>query len=109
VSALNHSKARYAALTRSRRDDDPVLIGAKRDLAEARIASYIQRILADAPTLNDEQRSRIADLLRPRDHLDDHDLVDSEQAGGDLDSTRQPSSAHENLVPAPRMTAQVSG
>ena len=38
---------------------------ARRDLAEAKIADYVQRVLAASPPLNDEQRTRLAELLRP--------------------------------------------
>lgn len=37
----------------------------RRDLAEAKIADYIDKVLASAPPLNDEQRNRLAELLRP--------------------------------------------
>jgi hypothetical protein len=35
------------------------------DLAEAKLAGYIERMLAEAPPLTDEQRTRLAELLRP--------------------------------------------
>lgn len=38
---------------------------ARRDLAAAKLESYIQRTVADAPPLTAEQRARIASLLRP--------------------------------------------
>lgn len=38
---------------------------ARRDLATARIAAYVERVLHDAPELTREQRERIAALLRP--------------------------------------------
>ncbi|WP_131812477.1 hypothetical protein [Mycolicibacterium fortuitum] len=38
---------------------------ARRDLAEAKIAQYVERVLATAPPLSDEQRTRLAELLRP--------------------------------------------
>jgi hypothetical protein len=37
----------------------------RRDLAEAKIADYIERVLAEAPPLTDEQRAKLAELLRP--------------------------------------------
>jgi hypothetical protein len=36
---------------------------ARRDLAAERISAYIQRVLADAPPLNAQQRDRLAGLL----------------------------------------------
>lgn len=38
---------------------------ARRELAEAEIAEYVSRTVAAAPPLDDEQRSRLAVLLRP--------------------------------------------
>lgn len=35
-----------------------------REYAEQRIAEYVARVLADAPPLTDEQRDRIAAILR---------------------------------------------
>jgi hypothetical protein len=37
----------------------------RRDLAQAKIADYIERVLAEAPPLTDEQRAKLAELLRP--------------------------------------------
>ncbi len=41
--------------------DDTAL---RRDLAEAKIADYIERTVAEAPPLTNEQRDRLALLLR---------------------------------------------
>lgn len=38
---------------------------ARRELAEAKIADYIRRVVDAAPPLTDEQRTRLAELLRP--------------------------------------------
>ena len=43
---------------------DPKLAEAKRDLAEAKIAAYIERVVAEAPPLSGEQRDRLVSLLR---------------------------------------------
>ena len=37
----------------------------RRDLNEAKIADYLERVLAQAPPMTDEQRTRLAELLRP--------------------------------------------
>lgn len=58
-------RARIASLTRSRQVDDPDLVAARRELAELRIARFIRETVAAAPPLTDEQRTRLADLLRP--------------------------------------------
>jgi hypothetical protein len=65
LSAILHQRAVIGALSRSRDPDDPDLVEAKRDLAEAKITAYVEKILAEAPPLNDEQRTRLAELLRP--------------------------------------------
>jgi hypothetical protein len=65
LSAILHQRAKIGALSRSRSDDDPELVGAKRDLAEAKIADYIERVLAAAPPLTDEQKCRLVELMRP--------------------------------------------
>lgn len=38
---------------------------ARRELAEAKIADHIRRVVDAAPPLTDEQRTRLAELLRP--------------------------------------------
>jgi hypothetical protein len=58
-----HERARVASLTRSRRGDDPELLNARRNLAEARLADHITRTVAAAPPLTEAQRSRLALLL----------------------------------------------
>ncbi|WP_164517848.1 hypothetical protein [Mycobacterium sp. P7213] len=41
------------------------MVEAKRDLAEANARQYIESVLAQRPPLTDEQRNRLAELLRP--------------------------------------------
>jgi hypothetical protein len=64
VSSKTISRARVAALSRSREADDPELVGARRDLAAANIEAAIERYVASAPPLTEEQADRIAALLR---------------------------------------------
>ena len=64
MSQALHHRGRVAALTRSRTPDDPELVAARRDLAAANLAAYIRRTVAAAPPLLDEQRDRLAVLLR---------------------------------------------
>lgn len=56
-------RARVAALSRSREDNDPDLVAARRDLRAERIADYVKREVAKFPPLTAEQRERIALLL----------------------------------------------
>lgn len=37
----------------------------RRELNEAKIADYIERVLAEAPPLTPDQRARLAELLAP--------------------------------------------
>lgn len=54
------------AVARAAKNPDPAVeIAARRDLAEAKIAQYVERVLAQAPPLTGEQRTRLAELLRP--------------------------------------------
>lgn len=64
------ARARKAALSRcikngERPPGDPAAEDATRDLAAAKIRSYVERVLETAPPLTDEQRTRLAELLRP--------------------------------------------
>jgi hypothetical protein len=58
-------RARIAALSRSRKADDPDLITARRDLRAEKLADHIRQVVDAAPPLSDEQRDRLAALLRP--------------------------------------------
>lgn len=60
-----HHRARVAALSRSRPPNDPDYVAAQSELAATNIEDYITRTLAAAPPLSDEQRTRLAELLRP--------------------------------------------
>lgn len=64
MSVISHERARVAALTRSRSADDPDLTDARQKLAAERLAAYIKRTLNAAPPLTDEQRSKLAAILR---------------------------------------------
>ena len=57
-------RARVASLSRSRTADDPDLVAARRNLKAARLAEYIERVVAEAPPLTIEQRNRLSVLLR---------------------------------------------
>lgn len=58
-------RARVAALSRSRRADDPELLDARRSLKATRLEDYVNRVVSEAPSLSPEQLDRIAVLLRP--------------------------------------------
>lgn len=57
-------RGRVAALSRSRSENDPELVDARRALRAARLAVQIQRTVDEAPPLTPEQRERLAALLR---------------------------------------------
>lgn len=64
MSSTLSKRGRVAALTRSRNADDPELIEARRDLVAQSLEEHIRREVAKAPPLTDEQRDRIAAVLR---------------------------------------------
>lgn len=64
-----HERARIASLTRSRADDDPELVAARRNLKVERLAEHIARTVEAAPPLTDEQRDRLAALLCPHERV----------------------------------------
>ncbi|WP_082975682.1 hypothetical protein [Mycobacterium sp. E2238] len=60
------ASAKGRLLRAHRQPIDPlVLEAAQRGLAEAKIHDFIEKVLADAPPLTDEQRARLSELLRP--------------------------------------------
>ncbi len=65
MSNWTHERAKVASLARSRSEDDPDLVEARRNLRAERLELYIQRTIDGAPPLTDSQRARLAGLLRP--------------------------------------------
>lgn len=55
------ARARLAVNTRHHPERDHADL--KRDLAAAKLADYVARVVAEAPPLTDEQKHRIASLL----------------------------------------------
>lgn len=54
-----------AALGRATQSGDPARVdSARQSLVTAKIAQYVERELAKAPPLTDEQKTRLATLLR---------------------------------------------
>lgn len=66
-ATVRRDRARLAALARHRNPDDPELIDARRQLRAASLADRIREDVAKWPPLTDEQRDRLAALLRPAD------------------------------------------
>lgn len=64
MSSIPREHARVAALSRSRTADDPGLLDAKRNLRALKLEEHVLRVVGEAPPLTDEQRERIAALLR---------------------------------------------
>lgn len=58
-----HHRARIASLSRDRKNDDPELLDARRDLAAERLAEHVAKTIAAAPPLTEAQRARISALL----------------------------------------------
>jgi hypothetical protein len=64
------ARARVVAFKRcvktgEREPDDPEVIDATCELAAANITAYVEKTLAAAPPLSDEQRAKLAELLKP--------------------------------------------
>lgn len=64
MPSVTHYRAQVAALSRSRGTNDPELVGARRNLKAQSLAEHIAKAVAEAPPLTDEQRDRLATLLR---------------------------------------------
>lgn len=64
MSAWTENRARVAALTRSRSEDDPDLIDARRALKAARLEEYIRATVDAAPPLTEAQRTHLAGIIR---------------------------------------------
>lgn len=64
-SSALEARNRYGAIKRHHPDDVDRIAAARRDLAAAKLEDYIERTVASAPPLTDEQLERIAPLLRP--------------------------------------------
>lgn len=55
------AKSRLGTATRYGTPDEAE--AARRDFKEAKIAAYVERVLAEAPPLTDDQRARLASLF----------------------------------------------
>lgn len=60
-----YAKARSEIGVAARRNDPEAMETARRDFAAEKLAAIIEKILATAPPLTEEQRVRLAELLRP--------------------------------------------
>jgi hypothetical protein len=60
-----HQVARKARLTQSYPADHPLILEVDRELATLRLSEYIEKTLAEAPPLTDQQRTTLAELLTP--------------------------------------------
>jgi hypothetical protein len=59
------AKARSDVAVAHRRRDPRAIEEARQRFATEKIADHIKRVLAQAPPLTDEQRAKLAELLRP--------------------------------------------
>lgn len=63
MSEILQARGRLGVASRVR--DPHKITEARRDLAAAKLADYVAKIVDDAPPLTEAQRDRIASLLRP--------------------------------------------
>jgi hypothetical protein len=66
-SPLLHARAREAALKRHRPPDDPALAEAVADRRRLSAEQYIQRLLAETPSLTAEEKLHLTRLLTEPD------------------------------------------
>lgn len=66
MSDVLRYRGQCAALSRSRRPDDPVYVDARRNLAAAKLEAYISSVVAEAPVLTDDQVDRLTAAMRRR-------------------------------------------
>jgi hypothetical protein len=66
-NSLLAARAKHAGTVRHHGPDSPQAQNARRELAEAQITTYIERVVAEAPPLTPAQRDRISALLRGGD------------------------------------------
>ncbi|MGO1511594.1 MAG: hypothetical protein ACTHW4_13610 [Actinomycetales bacterium] len=64
MSEYHKLRAQLGASARHRPGEDRTDL--KREFVTEKLARYVERVVAEAPPLTDEQRQRIADLLAPR-------------------------------------------
>jgi hypothetical protein len=64
-SAKYSPRGRLNVLQRHRAPDDPAIANARRDLAAASLEEHIRKTVNAAPPLTDDQKARLAALLRP--------------------------------------------
>lgn len=65
LTALTPLQARNKLGAATRYGDADQIEDARRDLAAAKLSTYVARVVAEAPPLTDAQRDLIAALLRP--------------------------------------------
>lgn len=58
-----HYRAKLASFSRSRSEDDPELLETKQALAQAKLTSDIERLVANAPALTTAQAFKLRSLL----------------------------------------------
>ena len=63
MSNILHERARIAALTRSRKPDDPELVEARRNLRALRLEELVTHVVDGWSELSDESRARLTEML----------------------------------------------
>jgi hypothetical protein len=65
LSTWTQARSELALLHRDHPDDAEAIAAARRDYRAARAEDYIRKLVDQAPPLSDEQRTRLAAILRP--------------------------------------------
>ena len=64
MSTWTKSRSELATLAKTHDKSDPVMIAKRAELRALKLEDHVRRVLAEAPPLTDEQREKIAQLLR---------------------------------------------
>jgi len=62
-STAQSLKGRLARASRDHAPDSPEILDLRRELTAAKIAQYVEKVVASAPPLTADQRARLAALL----------------------------------------------
>lgn len=65
MSAVTKARSDLGVKTRKLGPNHPDTIEARRTFRAEQTAAYIEKVLAEAPPLTDQQKARLAELFRP--------------------------------------------
>lgn len=60
-----HARAHLARLSKTHPKDHPEIVAARQALKALRLEEHVRAVVVSAPPMTDEQRERVAAILRP--------------------------------------------